>query len=81
MTEQQHSTGIQTKTFSIGGKEISFETGRLAKAASGSVVIRCDDTLILVTATGSEKPRPGIDFFPLLVDVFCRSVARRLFKT
>lgn len=59
---------IQTKTFSIGGKEVSFETGRLAKSASGSVVVRCEDTFILITATGSEKPRDGIDFFPLLVD-------------
>lgn len=68
MTDTTKVREIQTKTFSIGGKEVSFETGRLAKAASGSVVVRCEDTFILVTATGSEKPRPHIDFFPLLVD-------------
>lgn len=68
MTEQTLLSNVKTTTFSIGGKEVSFETGKLAKAASGSVVVRCGDTVILVTATGSEKPRPGIDFFPLLVD-------------
>lgn len=68
MNEQILFPNIQTKTFKIGDKEIHIETGRLAKQASGSVFVRCDDTVILVTATGSEKPRPGIDFFPLLVD-------------
>ncbi len=59
---------IQTIEFQVGGKTVQFETGRLAKSASGAVVVRCEDTFIMVTATGSEKPRPGIDFFPLLVD-------------
>ena len=68
MNEQILFPNIQTKTFKIGDKEVHIETGRLAKQASGSVFVRCDDTVILVTATGSEKPRPGIDFFPLLVD-------------
>lgn len=57
-----------TKTFKIGDKEITFETGVMAKSAGGAVVVRCDDVMVLVTATGSEKPRPGIDFFPLLCD-------------
>lgn len=60
---------IQTTSFTIGDKEYSFETGRLAKTATGAVVVRCGDNVVLVTATGSDKPRPGIDFFPLLVDV------------
>jgi polyribonucleotide nucleotidyltransferase len=68
MNEQILFPNIQTKTFKLGDKEIHLESGRLAKAASGSVLVRCDDTVLLVTATGSEKPRPGIDFFPLLVD-------------
>jgi len=68
MNEQILFPNIQQKTFKIGDKEIHLETGRLAKQASGSVLVRCDDTVVLVTATGSEKPRPGIDFFPLLVD-------------
>jgi len=58
----------QTKTFKIGNQEITIETGVMAKAATGSVVLRCGDTVLLVTATGGSTPRPGIDFFPLLVD-------------
>ncbi len=50
------------------GRELSIETGRFAEQASGSVTIRCGDTILLVTVTGS-KPREGIDFFPLSVDV------------
>lgn len=68
MNEQILFPNVQSKTFKIGDKEVKVETGMMAKAASGSVLVRCDDTVILVTATGSEKPRPGIDFFPLLVD-------------
>ncbi len=66
--EQTVLNQVQSKTFRIGDKEVTLETGKLAKAATGSVVVRVEDTVILVTATGSEKPRPGIDFFPLLVD-------------
>jgi polyribonucleotide nucleotidyltransferase len=68
MNEQILFPNLQTKTFKIGEKEVYIETGRLAKAANGAVVVRCEDTTVLVTATGSDKPRPGIDFFPLLVD-------------
>ncbi|MBK8191118.1 MAG: polyribonucleotide nucleotidyltransferase [Vampirovibrionales bacterium] len=58
----------QTLTFKIGDKDVQLETGRMARSASGAVVVRCEDTVILVTATGSEEPRSGIDFFPLLCD-------------
>jgi polyribonucleotide nucleotidyltransferase len=68
MNEQILFPNHQKKTFKIGDKDVHIETGMLAKAASGSVTVRVDDTVILVTATGSDKPRPGIDFFPLLVD-------------
>lgn len=68
MNEQILFPNLQTTTFKIGDKEIHLETGRISKAATGSVLVRCDDTVILVNATGSDKPRPGIDFFPLLVD-------------
>ncbi|MGZ5419392.1 MAG: polyribonucleotide nucleotidyltransferase [Solirubrobacterales bacterium] len=51
----------------VGGKEISFETGKLAKQASGSVVVRAGDTMVLGTATaGNER---DVDFLPLTVDV------------
>src|ERR1700744_498308 len=52
----------------IEGKEISFETGKLAKQASGAVVIRAGDTMALCTATAGNL-REGIDFLPLTVDV------------
>src|SRR4051812_49070430 len=51
-----------------GGKTLSFETGRLAKQAHGSVVARLGDSVVLATATANPDPREGIDFFPLTVD-------------
>src|SRR5512146_2199972 len=48
----------------VGGKDISIETGKWAKQASGSVVIRCGDSMVLVTAAGSQQPR-DIAFMPL----------------
>src|SRR6516165_915095 len=51
----------------IGGKVVSIETGRLAKQASGAVVVRVGDTLTVV-ATVSGPGREGLDFFPLTVD-------------
>ena len=51
-----------------GGKTISFETGKLAKQAHGSVVVRMGDNVVLATATANADPREGIDFFPLTVD-------------
>jgi polyribonucleotide nucleotidyltransferase len=48
----------------VGGKEITVETGKWAKQASGSVVLRCGDSMVLVTAAGSQQPR-DIDFMPL----------------
>jgi len=51
-----------------GGKRISFETGKLAKQAHGSVVVCIGDNVVLATATANPDPREGIDFFPLTVD-------------
>ncbi len=48
----------------VGGKEIIIETGKWAKQAGGSVVVRCGDSMVLVTAAGSAQPR-DIDFMPL----------------
>ncbi len=53
----------------IGGRVMSIETGRVAEQASGAVLVRYGDTIILATAVGSNEPREGIDFFPLTVDV------------
>jgi len=51
-----------------GGKSISFETGKLARQAHGSVVVRMGETVVLATACANPDPREGIDFFPLTVD-------------
>src|SRR5438445_2485991 len=51
-----------------GGKNLKFETGKLAKQAHGSVVVRIGDNVILATAVANPDPREGIDFFPLTVD-------------
>ncbi len=50
------------------GKSINFETGKLAKQAHGSAVVRIGDNVVLATACANAEPRPGIDFFPLTVD-------------
>ncbi len=59
----------------IGSGTLSFECGRLAQKANGSVLVRHHDNVLLVTAT-SSSPREGIDFFPLTVDVEERLYAR-----
>lgn len=52
----------------IGSKEIIFETGHMARNASGSIIISCEDTMLLIAVGVGDEPREGIDFFPLLVD-------------
>src|SRR5882757_7023524 len=51
-----------------GGKQLSFETGKLAKQAGGSAVVRMGDNVVLAAATANPDPREGIDFFPLTCD-------------
>jgi polyribonucleotide nucleotidyltransferase len=52
----------------IGGRMLTLETGRVAGQASGAVIARMGDTMLLVTAVMSATPREGIDFFPLTAD-------------
>jgi polyribonucleotide nucleotidyltransferase len=52
----------------VGGQTLSLETGKLAKQADGSVIVRLGDTMVLVTACHAPTPREGIDFLPLTVD-------------
>jgi len=59
---------ISQFTSAIGDHPINIETGKLAGQAGGAVTLRCGDTMLLATATMSEEPRQGIDFFPLTVD-------------
>jgi polyribonucleotide nucleotidyltransferase len=51
-----------------GGKQLHFETGRMAKQASGAALVTQGDSVVLATAVASPDPREGIDFFPLTVD-------------
>ncbi|HWG55267.1 MAG TPA: polyribonucleotide nucleotidyltransferase [Gaiellaceae bacterium] len=70
------ATGLHaTVAVEIGGKEITFETGRLAKQADGAVVVRSGDTMVLATAVGRPEAREGADFFPLTIDVEERAYA------
>ncbi len=51
-----------------GGKQIKFETGRMAKQASGAALTTSGDNVVLATAVASPDPKEGIDFFPLTVE-------------
>jgi polyribonucleotide nucleotidyltransferase len=66
---------IASVSVEIGGKEITFETGKLAKQADGAVVMRSGDTMVLATAVGRPEAREGADFFPLTIDVEERAYA------
>ncbi len=52
----------------VAGRKLSLEFGKVAELANGEVIVRYGDTVVLVTATASERPRDGIDFFPLSID-------------
>src|SRR5919198_990870 len=63
-TERQAHVSV-----TVGGSDITFETGKLAKQADGAVVVRSGETMVLATAQGRMEAREGADFFPLTVDV------------
>jgi polyribonucleotide nucleotidyltransferase len=63
-----HNVNYQKREIQIGSRRISIETGKLAKQADGSVLVRSGDTVVLVTACHAANPREGIDFLPLTVD-------------
>jgi polyribonucleotide nucleotidyltransferase len=56
------------REITLGSRTISIETGKLAKQADGSVIVRSGDTMVIVTACHAANPRVGIDFLPLTVD-------------
>ncbi len=62
----QHDIAEFTTEFC--GREITIETGKMAFLADGAVTVRYGDTIVLGTAVVSNQPRPGIDFFPLMID-------------
>ncbi|WP_115528397.1 MULTISPECIES: polyribonucleotide nucleotidyltransferase [Xanthomonas] len=57
-----------TKTFQYGKHTVTLETGEVARQASGAVIVKMDDTVLLVTAVAAKTAREGQDFFPLTVD-------------
>ena len=52
----------------FAGRTLTLEFGKYAQQAGGSALVRYGDTVVLVNATASDKPREGVDFFPLTVD-------------
>ena len=52
----------------VAGRKLSLEFGKVAELANGSVIVRYGDTVVVTAATASDKPRDGIDFFPLSID-------------
>src|SRR5437762_9925734 len=59
---------MTTRELNIGHETLRFETGKLAKQAGGSVIVRYGDSVVIVTACRSSNAREGIDFLPLTVD-------------
>lgn len=59
---------IKISTIEVNGKNLSIETGRIAKQASGSVVVTYGETVVLVTAVSTDEVRDGQDFLPLSVE-------------
>jgi polyribonucleotide nucleotidyltransferase len=59
----------------IGDKQISIETGKIAKQADGAVMVQLGETIVLVAAVAATKAKPGQDFFPLTVDYRERAAA------
>ncbi|MFQ5533126.1 MAG: polyribonucleotide nucleotidyltransferase, partial [Candidatus Methylomirabilales bacterium] len=59
----------------IGGRTFSLETGRVAKQADGSVLVRYGGTMVLATVVATKTPLEGVDFFPLTVDYRERAYA------
>ena len=58
----------ETVSVQLGDRPLSIETGKMAKQADGSVVVRFGESVVLVTACGKKEPREGISFFPLTCD-------------
>jgi polyribonucleotide nucleotidyltransferase len=62
-----HNVNLQRREVRVGARTISIETGKLAKQAHGSVIVRSGDTMVLVAASRAANPR-DVDFLPLTVD-------------
>jgi polyribonucleotide nucleotidyltransferase len=70
IVEAEHPAGVPVSvSVEIGGREITFETGKMAKQADGAVVVSSGQTVVMGTAQGRTEAREGADFFPLTIDV------------
>ncbi len=66
---------VYRKTIEIGGRQLTLETGKLAKQANGAVLVTYDENVVLCTVVAKEEPNEGQDFFPLSVDYREKSAA------
>ncbi|MDX5300381.1 MAG: polyribonucleotide nucleotidyltransferase, partial [Gammaproteobacteria bacterium] len=55
------------KSFKFGNSTVTLETGRIARQATGAVMVSMDDTVVLATVVAAKEAKPGQDFFPLSV--------------
>ncbi len=68
VSSQMEFKNYKTFKYTLAGRPLVIETGKMAGLANGSVLVRYGETAVLCCATASEKPRDGIDFLPLSVD-------------
>jgi len=59
---------VTVKEMDLGGRTLRLETGKLAKQASGSVLVQYGDTVVLCTVVGADEPKEGMDYFPLQIE-------------
>ncbi len=59
---------VHRKELTWGGRQLVFETGKVARQADGAVMVTYGDTMVLCTAVAQKEPKPGVDFFPLTVN-------------
>ena len=66
--ERKPMFNIVKETFEWGGRELTLETGKIARQADGSVLATYGETVVLATVVGAANPKEGVDFFPLTVN-------------
>ena len=64
-----------TQSFRFGDHDVTLETGEIARQATGAVICRMDDTVVLATVVCKKEAKPGQDFFPLTVDYIEKTYA------
>ena len=68
MTKENPMFNVHKESFEWGGRELTLETGKIARQADGSVLATYGETVVLATVVGAPNPKEGIDFFPLTVN-------------